>query len=290
VNRDSKLALHGALARPQFEVVPLAGLEQQIAFLPPGSKVTVTCSPTRGLEPTLRRAERLMTMGFQVVPHISGRLVGSTRELADIARRLEGLGLREVFVIGGDSREEVGPFASALDLLRAMSELRWRPDSIGIAAYPEHHPFMDAEAMQRVLLAKQPFASYMVTQICFDPRRIIGWLAFIRQRGVRLPVYIGIPGVVDTLHLARIAMKIGVGDSLRFLSKSAGLAARLVKLGGYHPDELLDGIAPHLDDPILDIAGIHINTFNQVENTERWREERLRRLNGGDEPGHRAAV
>jgi methylenetetrahydrofolate reductase (NADPH) len=290
VDRSSSAALSRALARPQFEVVPLRGLEEQVSYLSPGSKVTVTCSPTRGIEPTLRHAEWLADLGFQVVPHISARLIGSIQELVATTRRLEALGIREGFVIGGDARDAAGPFASALDLLREMSELSWCPETVGIAAYPEHHPFMDAGTMHRVLIEKQPFATYMVTQICFDPRRIVGWLSFIRQRGVHLPVYVGIPGVVDTLQLARIAMKIGVGDSVRFLSRRAGLAARLVKLGGYHPDELLGGIAPQLEDAILDIGGLHINTFNQIENTERWRLALLSRLNGGDEPRRRKAV
>jgi methylenetetrahydrofolate reductase (NADPH) len=171
-----------------------------------------------------------------------------------------------------------------------MSELPSNVESIGIAAYPEHHPFIDGDSLHRALLEKQPFASYMVTQICFDPRRIVGWLAFIRQRGVRLPVYIGLPGVLDTLQLARIAMKIGVGDSMRFLSKRGSFAARLVRVGGYHPDDLLEGVAPHLDDPLLGIQGLHFNTFNQVDSTERWRRVTIRRLNGGNNPGHRAAV
>ena len=76
---------------------------------------------------------------------------------------------------------------------------------------------------------------------------------------------------------------------MRFLSKQSGLAGRLLTLGGYRPDALLESLAPHLDDPTLGIASLHLNTFNQIEGTERWRRKALRRLGGDGSPG-KAAV
>jgi methylenetetrahydrofolate reductase (NADPH) len=75
-------------------------------------------------------------------------------------------------------------------------------------------------------------------------------------------------------------MKIGVGDSMRFLSKHTSLAARLLRPGHYTPDQLLARLAPYLDDPHYNIAGLHINTFNQVESTETWRQQVLQRGDG----------
>jgi methylenetetrahydrofolate reductase (NADPH) len=279
-------ALIGALTHPRFELVPIRGVEEQASYLPPGAKVTVTCSPTRGIENTLAVAEQLSKQDFQVVPHISARLVVDRAHLKDILQRVADVNLREIFVIGGDAREPVGKFAGALDLLRAMAELGHNVGEIGVAAYPEHHPLIDDETLRQALWEKQRFATYMVTQICFDARVITRWLGEIRQgghsgghpEGTRLPVYIGLPGAVDAKHLLRISMKIGVGDSVRFLSRHTSLAAGLFRRAGYHLDELVDKLAPAFGDSECKIQGLHLNTFNQVENTERWRQQKLATL------------
>ncbi len=286
-NRDTLIAM---LSRPRLEVIPMRSLEAQIPYLPAGGTVSITCSPTRGLEPTFEHARWLVDAGFRVVPHISARLVRDEAELRDILRRLAALRLREIFVIGGDAKQAVGQFSSAVDLLPALVKIASDIDSIGVAAYPERHPFADDDTMRRALQAKSQFAGYMVTQICFDPRRIVGWLTSMRQSGVHLPVYIGLPGALDAKQLLRVSMKIGVGDSVRFLSKRAGLATSLIKVGGYTPDDLIDGLAPHLDDPELNIAGFHFNTFNQVENTERWRRRMLGRLTAGEPTERQQAI
>jgi len=65
---------------------------------------------------------------------------------------------------------------------------------------------------------------------------------------------------------------------VRFLSKHISLAAGLFRHTGYQLDELVDNLAPAVGDPRYKILGLHLNTFNQVENTERWRQHRLAAL------------
>jgi methylenetetrahydrofolate reductase (NADPH) len=264
-----------ALAHPRFELIPIKGVEEHARHLPPGAKVTVTCSATRGLEETLLLTERLAERGLEVVPHISARLVVDEAHLRDILRRLADLNLREIFVIGGDAKAPAGPFSGALDLLRAVAHLGHGFEEIGVAAYPEYHPFMEADTLRRVLEEKQPFATYMVTQICFDSEVIARWLGDVRERGINLPVHIGIPGVVDTKRLLGVSLRIGVGDSTRFLLKHTNMVARLLTPRSYQPDELVDQLAPCFDVPEYNIRGLHINTFNQIESTEKWRQEML---------------
>ncbi len=170
---DGNEALISVLAHPRFELIPIKGVEEQASYFPAGAMVTVTCSPVRGIEHTLLHAEQLALQGFRAVPHISARLVRDTAHLRDILQRLHQLKPREIFVIGGDAKQPAGPFSGALDLLRAMAELGHNLDRIGVAAYPEHHPLIDDETLRRALADKQQFATYMVTQICFDPDAIV---------------------------------------------------------------------------------------------------------------------
>lgn len=263
--------LDEALAKSRFELVPMEGAKEQAAHLPEGAKVTVTCSPKRGIEGSLLLAEELSEMGFRVVPHISARLVSGGEHLKGILRRLTERDVREIFVIGGDVKESAGPFSSAFELLSAIANLGYDFEHVGIAGYPERHPFISDDALRRALRDKQSLATHIVTQMCFDPREILNWAVGIREQGIELPVYVGLPGAVDRKKLLRISLKIGVGDSARFLSKNTSLVAKFLRSGGYSPDRLVNELAPYVGDLDYGIAGFHFFTFNQVEKTEEWR-------------------
>ena len=268
-------ALVEALAQPRFELIPMEGAIERAALLPEGAKVTVTCSPTRGIESTLLLGETLLERGFRIVPHIAARLVADRAHLDEIVRRLDDLGVREIFVIGGDAKKPVGPFSSAVELLSAMADSGHDFEHVGIGGYPETHPNIDDETLRQTLLDKRPFATYIVSQMCFDPDAILNWVADIRRRGIGLPVYIGLPGVVERKKLLQISLKIGVGDSARFLTKHTQVLTRFLKPGGYSPDELVKNLAPFVEDQDYNLAGFHIYTFNQVESTEEWRRQVL---------------
>lgn len=274
-----------ALERPRFEVVPIRGALEAAVHLPEGSEVAVSCSPTLGIENTLSLAEELSERGFRVVPHLAARLVASPRHLTGLLRRMEDSGLREAFVVGGDSKEPRGTFASGLELLEAVSRLGHGLERIGVPAYPEGHPLLAEEELREALLEKQRFASYMVTQICFDPHTILRWLERVRRQGISLPVYVGVPGAVERGRLLRVSFKIGIGDSVRHLRKQRGMAGRLMARAGYTPDDLVEGLSPHVGTAGYGIRGFHVNTFNQVETTEHWRRQMLASQDRGESRG-----
>jgi methylenetetrahydrofolate reductase (NADPH) len=268
-------ALVEALAQPRFELIPMEGAIERTAHLPEGAKVTVTCSPTQGIESTLRFGEELLASGFRIVPHIAARLVIDRAHLEEIVRRLDDLDVREVFVIGGDAKKPAGPFSGAFELLSAMADSGHDFKHVGVGGYPEGHPIIDDGTLRQALLDKRPFATYVVSQMSFDPGAILDWVADIRQQGIGLPVYVGLPGVVERKKLLQISLKIGVGDSARFLTKHTNLVTRFLKSGGYSPDELVKELAPYVGDRDYNIAGFHVYTFNQVEATEKWRRKIL---------------
>ena len=80
---------------------------------------------------------------------------------------------------------------------------------------------------------------------------------------------------MERKKLLQISLKIGVGDSTRFLTKYTGVLARFLKPGGYNPEELVENLAPYAGDLDYDIGGFHVYTFNQVESTEKWRRQIL---------------
>ena len=69
--------------------------------------------------------------------------------------------------------------------------------SIGIAAHPEGHPDIKDEVLINELIKKKDLADYVVTQMCFDANILGDWLIKIKNEGVDLPVWVGLPGVIE---------------------------------------------------------------------------------------------
>jgi methylenetetrahydrofolate reductase (NADPH) len=271
--------LVAALERPRYEVLPLEGIADDVqAHVPAGVKITVTASPARGLEPTLEVAVRLAAHGYTVVPHLSARLVRDRRHLDEVVLRLREARVRELFVIAGDARQPAGAFAGAAELLSAMGELRERFDEIGISGYPESHRFISDETTIEAMFEKEPMATYIVSQICFDADVIATWIRRVRARGTLLPIWIGVPGAVDNRKLVRTSLRIGLGESVRFLRSQHGWLRRLALPRPYTPTKLLKSLIPSFADPAARIGGIHVYTFNELERTERWRLELVEQL------------
>ena len=273
----SDAALIELLRRPRFEILPLDGIEEQVLeHLGTEVKVTVTASPRKGLEATLELAERLARAGYAVVPHLSARLVRDRAHLEEVVARLRAAAVRELFVPAGDATEP-GQFNGAAALLEAMGPLRAEFDEIGITGYPESHHLISDEETIQAMFAKAPMATAIISQICFDADVIAAWIAEVRRRGTVLPIWIGLPGNVEYAKLMRISMRIGLGESARFLRHHGNWLSRLVTRQ-FKPDPLIRGLRPTLADPAMHVAGFHMYTFNEVERTERWRRESLRRL------------
>ena len=249
-----------------------------VAHVPTEIKIAITSSPTRGIDATLRVCEELARSGFPVAPHLAARAVRDARHLQEILERLDAIGVRDAFVIAGDVNEPAGKFGGAVALLAAMAELGHGLAEVGISGYPESHPFISDETTIQVMFDKEPFATYIVSQLCLDARVIAWWIGAVRGRGVRLPIHIGIAGPIASRKLLRIATRIGVGESVRFARGRGSLLTRLFLRGRYGPASLIERLAPELADPASAVAGFHVYTFNELAATERWRREMLRRL------------
>jgi methylenetetrahydrofolate reductase (NADPH) len=270
-------AIERVLHHPKYELIPLKNAVEQSRYLPEGARVSITASPQKGMMATVDLAVELQGRGLQAVPHLAARLIEDRVELKEILDKLDGAGIHEAFVVGGDP-DEYGEFFDGLALLTAMEQLGHGLTEVGVPGYPEGHHIVDRATIEQAIEDKLPFTSYLTTQMCFVPVAIERWVRDLRSSGVGLGVYIGIPGVAELTKLIVVSTRIGVGPSARFLTKSKGLAGRLVRPGGYSPDDLIIALAPVLADPTSNILGFHLYTFNAVETTESWRQEMLAAL------------
>jgi len=248
----------------------MKGIEAKASRLPAGAAVSVTASPAKGMAATVDLAAHLHREGFAVTPHLSARLISDRQELDGIIDALAAEGIARALVIGGDAIEP-GKFGDAFDLLREMDSLGHHFTELGIAGYPEGHPFISGDALRQALLDKRRYAHYITTQMCFDPQAIATWTKGVRLDGIKLPIRIGIPGVVDPIRLGTIASRIGVGTSMRFLMRNRNAILRLLRPGVYRPTKLVKSL--NQLDGDFGIVGLHIFTFNQIAPTMDWLEK-----------------
>ena len=265
-----------ALEHARFEVVPAAKVEGAvIAAVPTSVKLAVTASPTRPISATLDLTERLLAHGYDVVPHLAARMISGPTELHDIVQQLTSLGVRDVFCPSGDAGTPSGAYHAALPMLQDLTSMGRPFAAVGITGYPEPHPAMDGEEAMKAMLAKHEHATYIVSNLCFDSAAIASWLSRVRDEGVRLPLLLGMPGPVERAKLLAVAARIGVGQSIRFVGTHVGAVARMAAPGGFNAAKFLRRAAPALSAPALGVTGLHVFTFNQVAQTERWRQSQL---------------
>jgi methylenetetrahydrofolate reductase (NADPH) len=279
IDQASRRALAAFLQSPRYEVLPTDDAGDRVqASVPHEVTITITASPRRGIDATIDLAERLAALGYSVVPHISARLIRDEVHLREVLRRVAALGRNEIFVVAGDAKEPAGQFPDSVSLLTALMSESHGMSEIGVSGYPERHSFIDDDLTIQAMWDKRRIATYIVSNLCFDPRVVRKWVARVRRRGVQLPIHIGLAGVADPAKLLRVSTRIGLGDSARFLRGHSNWFLRMVQPGGYDPGRFTANLMPDLAAADRKVAGLHFFTFNEIEPTERWRQEMLARL------------
>lgn len=257
----------------RYELIPLKSLDQAIADLPAGAPVSVTCSPAKGIATTQELTLKLKAAGHDAVPHFAARLVEGPEHAARLAEWVRVNGIREVFIIGGDA-ETPPHYQYALPFMRDFLAAKPGIDTLGFGAYPDGHASISNDDLSNAIHEKQqlildhgvkPLAS---TQMCFDASTIRTWLKAERARGFTTPINLGLPGVVDRAKLMTMGMRLGIGQSMRYLSKNKSTITRMFAPGGYDPTKLLADLSA--DAAELGITGIHSFTFNSTADTATW--------------------
>jgi methylenetetrahydrofolate reductase (NADPH) len=226
--------------------------------------------PNRPAEESVAAALQVRAAGLEPVPHIAVRNFATAQALGDVLARLNGeAGVDRVLVIAGD-RNESGPFSQALDVIQSGILTRHGIRSIGIAGYPEGHPRISVDALDRALADKIAAATTaglaveIVTQFCFDAGAILDFVARLRARGFDHGVRVGLVGPTSLTALMRYAARCGVRASAQGLARRAGLMRQVFTVAT--PDDLIRALADAAP------AGIvpHFFSFGGVPATGRW--------------------
>lgn len=245
------------------------------ADLRAGATVTITWMPRDSYEQRVAAACALRRASLEPVPHIAARRIESTRELRPFLARLrDEADVRTVFVIGGDVKRPLGPFASALELIDSGLLQMHGITAVGVAGYPEPHPSIDAAALEaaydrkRAALATAQLDAFAMTQFSFDAAAIIALLRRRRLSGDTTRMRIGLAGPASLPALMRFAARCGVATSARGFMKNTGSMMKL--MGEPSPEPILQALAALPDYDRLQPFGVHVFSFGGFARTAAW--------------------
>ncbi len=278
ITAEVAAVLRDLVSTAKFELIPLSNAFDRAASLPPGATVTVTASPSHGIEATFDLAEDVAALGHDVTPHLSAHMIRGREHLQDLLHRARDTGLRSAFVVGGDAKDR-GEFHDGLSLLRAMDDARPSVPADRRARVPGRSP----RHRRRRTASRRSWRSSDTPPTwrrrCASTRTPsrAGSRACATQ-GVSLPVHLGVPGVAEITKLMRVAARIGVADSARYLKKNRKIVGRLLSPGSFGPDALLEGLGSAVADPAVAIQRLHVFTFNEVGATVAWQQRMLAEL------------
>ncbi|MFE0514791.1 methylenetetrahydrofolate reductase [Streptomyces sp. NPDC058964] len=250
-------------------------LEEAHAAVPRGTRVNVTFLGNEDLRMRLDAARAVKRLGLVPVPHISARRLASRSDLEEFLAGLAADGAAEnVFVVGGDPARPEGPYEDALAVIRTGLLERYGVRHVGISGYPEGHPAITEHSLWSALtdksavLGTRRLAGDVITQFGFDAEVVLGWVERVRERGVELPIRVGVPGPAGVRRLMGYATRFGVGTSASIARKYGFSLTNLVGTAG--PDRFLRTLAREYDARRHGDLKVHFYTFGGLRATSEW--------------------
>jgi methylenetetrahydrofolate reductase (NADPH) len=253
----------------------VAKLAEAGELIPAGTRINVTVLGNEDPLMRLAAASAAAKLGFVPVPHISARRLASQATLAEFLAALQAAGASEnVFVVGGDPAEPHGPYSDALAVMRTGFLRRYGVRHISMTGYPDGHPVIPDAALWSALEAKaacieeQRLPGSIITQFGFDADPVLGWIAEVRERGIGLPVRVGVPGPAGVRRLLGYAARFGVSTSAGIARKYGFSIANLIGTAG--PDRFIQALADGYDRGKHGQVKLHFYTFGGLKATAEW--------------------
>jgi methylenetetrahydrofolate reductase (NADPH) len=280
-DRDSHRTLMQMLARLAREAsIEIAArdvghVSDGRGLLAPGKKIYVNHLPGQTWSQTEAACAAIGEAGYAPVPHLPVRLL---TDAATLERTVDGFvsraHVREVLLIAGDYPEPIGPYATVSDVMRSGLLKRNGLSAVSIAGHPEGHPKVALEEIRRaerdkaLLAVELGLEVTLLSQFFFDSRPFLQWVAELRANGIATRVVAGLAGPVRLATLLKLAVRCGVGSSVRALVARPSSFVKLV--GSYGPEVVMRGLAQALSAGETDFSGIHLFCFGGFLNTCQW--------------------
>ncbi len=252
----------------------IEGLREAAPLIRPGTQIAVTFLPGEEMEQRVEAAVLVRELGFEPIVHLSARRFTSEAELdqylGDITTRA---GVKRVFLIAGDPPEPEGPFEDSLQIIETGLLEKHGITIVGIGGHPEGHPNVSKADLwvwmekKIAALRARNITPLVVTQFAFDDDAIIAWIKEMRERGIDVPVRLGVPGPAGIKRLLGFAKRCGVGASASVMKKYGISLTNLIGSAG--PDKLVNSLEKGLT-PELGRVRLHLYPFGALTPSANW--------------------
>lgn len=262
----------------------MPALRAEADRIPRGTVISIPWLASEDDDARLSAVRTVRALGFEPMPHLSARRIGSRTALERFLERATSeAGVERCLLIAGDLATPAGPFADSASIIETGRLERFGIKVVGIGGHPEGHPAMSGGARWQVLERKcqaieaRRMAPVIVTQFAFDADAVLAWLDALRARGISVPVLVGVPGPASITRLLRYAAMCGVGASASMLARYGISIGRLLGTAG--PEVFVDRLVKGLTSAHGQVSP-HLFPFGGVASSLEWIEQHRQRVRG----------
>jgi methylenetetrahydrofolate reductase (NADPH) len=279
---DTRLATtpSGGLYALEVTGKDIAQVKASKAEIPLATPINIAFLGTEDHAQRINAARAIRECGFEPVPIISSRRLRSEQDRDGLLDAMISEANPTRFIlVGGDPAIPAGPYGDSLALLKSGIIQRHDIRHVGVVAYPEGHPKIDAAALWRALKWKYAFLEdagctvEITTQFGFDADAIVRWIERLRAEEIDAPVRIGIPGPADVGDLLRYARQFGVVTSAGIARRYGLSLTNLLRRVG--PERFFERLARGLNGRNFGPLLYHLYPFGGIADGVRWMNSHL---------------
>ena len=265
-----------------IEVMPRTAskIESFKEILPKNTRVYIAHIEGVPIEEMVQTAKRISNEGFNVMPHFPARIIKDKSTLEQwIKNYQDEAGIDQALLLAGGVDKPHGVFENSMQLVETELFEKYNFKNLHFAGHPEGNKDIDFDGstnnVDEALLWKQKFNERtdievaLTTQFCFEADPVIKWADSMIEKGINIPIHIGVAGPAKLQTLIKFSIACGVGPSLKVLQKRAKDVKKL--LLPFDPNDFLETLAKHKkENPKFNISNIHFFPLGGINVNASW--------------------
>jgi methylenetetrahydrofolate reductase (NADPH) len=265
-----------------IEVMPrtAAKVDDFRVLLPKGTRVYIAHIEGTPIEDMVATAKRIKGEGYDVMPHFPARIIKDKATLENWISMYQGeADVKQALLLAGGVTNPHGDFSDSMQLLDTGLFDKAGFTNLHVAGHPEPNMDIDPDGGRtntyaaldwKLEFSKRTDADMaLATQFCFEAEPVIEWANTLKERGMTLPIHIGIAGPAKLQTMIKFAIACGVGPSLKVLQKRAKDVSKL--LLPHEPTEVLADLAAHkAANPDFNIEKVHFFPLGGIKTNANW--------------------
>ena len=281
----SKNLLKNFLNNFSIEVTPraVAKIGNLSELIPTGTLVYIAHIEGTPIEEMVKTAKKINEQGYATMPHFPARIIKDKKTLKEwISKYQNEANVKSALLLGGGVNKPYGEYDSSIQLIESELFDLAGFEKLYIAGHPEGNKDIDPDGstknIDQALSWKNEYKNRtdadmaITTQFCFDSKTVINWANDIKNKGVDIPIHIGIAGPAKLQTLLRYSIECGIGASIKILQKRALDLTKL--LLPYKPTSIINELAEYKSiNPDFNIEKVHFFPLGGIKQVSKFIQE-----------------